>query len=178
MFFNYIMQCKLIHNGAIGFQVEDAVGTNDFSVTLQKLRRSEAVPRIAHALARMWVGEGDPNLGNLVLTKEMLDLVDTGAEKRHILHAFLVRLLQAAPNAGTLDVDTYIIYITMGAGQTDGVFAFAATQLQHDGIVVVEEVGVPFSLQWEAFGHDTFIAVFEQVRKGLVLRKSLKFVLF
>ena len=118
-------------------------------------------------------GEGDPNLSHFILGEEMLDLVDAGTEKRHIIQAFLVRLLQSAPDAGAFDVDTYIINITMGTSQTDGVLTFAATQLQHDGVVVVEEVGMPLPLQGEALAHDTLIAVFEQVGEGLVLGESL-----
>ena len=128
---------------------------------------------IAFALARMRVGEGDPNLSHFVLGEEMLDLVDAGTEKRHILQAFLVRLLQAAPDTGTFDVDTYIINVAMRTSQANRVLTLATTQLQHDGVIVVEEVGMPLPLQGEAFAHDTLIAVFEQVGEGLVLGKSL-----
>ena len=127
---------------------------------------------ITLTLAWMRVGEGDPNLGHFILGEEMLDLVDASTEERHILQAFLVRLLQTTPDAGAFDVDTYIINVAMGTGQADGVFPLATTQLEHDGVVVMEEVGMPLALQREALAHDAFIAVFEQVREGLVLSES------
>ena len=113
LLFHHVMQCKLIHDRAVGLEVEDAVGANDFAVTVKELRRSEAVPCIAFALAGMRVRESDPNLGNFVLTEEMLDLVDAGAKKGHILQPFLVRLLQAAPDTRTFDVDPNIIDLGM-----------------------------------------------------------------
>ena len=127
---------------------------------------------VAFALTWMRVREGDPNLGHFVLGEEMLDLVDAGTKERHILQAFLVRLLQTTPDACAFDVDTYIINVTMGTGQADGIFSLATTKLQDDGVVVVEEVGMPLPLQREALAHDAFIAVFEQVREGLVLSES------
>ena len=127
---------------------------------------------IAFAFTWMWVGESDPNLRDFILGEEMLDLVDTGAKERHVFQAFLVALLQAAPDAGALDVDTYIINVAMRPSQTNGVFSLATTQLKHNRVVVVEEVLVPLALQREAFGHNALIAVFEQVREGLVLSET------
>ena len=129
--------------------------------------------RVAHAFAWMRVRESDPNLGHFVLAEEMFDLVDAGTQERHILKAFLVTLLQTAPDTCAFDVDTYIINVAVGAGQTEGVLAFATTQLQHDGVVVMEEVGVPLALQREALPHDAVVAVFEQVGEGLVFREFL-----
>lgn len=136
------------------------------------------MPRVAHALAWMRVGEGDPDFGHLVLGEEMLNLVDAGAKESHVAQAFLVALFQSAPNACALDVNTYVINIAVRTGQANRVFAFAAAEFQNDGIVVVEKVLVPLALQWEPFLHDAFVAVFKQVREGLVLGESFQFVLF
>ena len=108
----------------------------DLTVTLQKLGRSQAVAGIAFAFARMRIGESDPNLSHLVLSEEMLNLVDAGTNEGHILQIFLIRLLQAAPDACALDIDTYIINILVRPCQADGVFAFATAQFEHDGIIV------------------------------------------
>ena len=71
------------------------------------------MPCVAFTFARMRVGESDPDFGDFVLAEEMLDLVDASAKEGHILQAFLVRLLQAAPDACPFDVDTNIIDLGM-----------------------------------------------------------------
>ena len=46
-----------------------------------------------------------------------------------------------------------------------------------DGIVVVEEVGMPFSLQGEPLFHDALVGILEQVVERPVLLEFLQFVL-
>jgi hypothetical protein len=170
--FHHIMQGELIHDGTVSLEIEDAIVADDFTVAVEELGRSEAVPCIASAFTQMRVGEGDPYLGYLVLTEEMLNLVDAGTQERHVLQSFLVALLQSTPDARAFDVDTYIINVAMGTSQANGIFSLATTKLQDDRVVVVEEIGMPLPLQREALAHDAFIAVFEQVREGLVLSES------
>ena len=167
------MQGELIHDGTVSLEIEDAIVADDFTVAVEELGRSEAVPCIASAFTQMRVGEGDPYLGYLVLTEEMLYLVDASTQERHILQSFLVALLQPTPDARAFDVDADIVDFGMHACQPDGILALAAAQLQHDGIVVVEKLLVPLALQREALAHDAFVAVFEQVGEGLIFGEFL-----
>ena len=122
---HHFVEGKLIHDGAVGLEVEDAVGANDLAVAVKELGRGKAMTRIACAFAGMRVREGDPNLGDLVLGKEMLNLVDAGTQERHILQTFLIALLQSTPNPCSFDVDTDIIDVAMRPSQAHGVFSFA-----------------------------------------------------
>ena len=60
----------------------------------------------------------------------------------------------------------------MHTRQPDRVFALAAAQLKHDGILVMEKLLVPLPLKRESFVHNALIGILEQVPKGLVLGKS------
>ena len=96
-------------------------------------------------------------------------------DEGHIVQAFVAGLGQAAPHAGTFDVNADVIDFGMHPGQSDGVFTLAAAQLQHDGMVVMEKLG-PLAFQRKSLRHDALVGVFKEVVEGLVLRKFLQFV--
>ena len=177
LFLNHLVKGEFVHDGAIGLEVEDALRGDNFAVSLEELRGGETVTCIAFPLARMGIGESDPNLANLTRAKEMLNLVDAGTDEGYILKTFVTSLSEATPHTGSFDVDTDVIDFGMYPGQAYGIFTFTTTQLQHDGMVVMKKVGTPMAFQRKTFRHDSLIGLLEQVVERPVLFKFLQFVL-
>ena len=128
----------------IGFQIDPSVRSQQAGVEFQKERRSE--PFFRPAALELGIGKGDPDFGDLALGEKPSQELHTRAQKPYVGHPSLGRSLGTAPHASPLDVDADVVAQRIALGQSDGVFALAAAQLQHDGPVVLEEVAVPVPL--------------------------------
>lgn len=116
-----------------------AVGTQDAAVELKKTGRCQALPHLFHLRVR----ESDPYLVYLARREEAVDKLYVGTDKSHIAHAGVARRGGAAPHAGALDVDAYIVAAGDALGEPHGIFALAAAKLKGYRIGIAEKVGVP-----------------------------------
>ena len=147
----------------VGLQVDDAAVDEKLAVTLHEIRRRETLAGILH----LRVGEGEPDLLHLVLGEESLDDLDVGAEESHILQSFVDGLGGPCPHAGSFDVDADEVDVGVALGKFHSVFPFAAAELQHNGILVVEILLVPMTLHIKGNMFHYRIRVLEHVLIGI-----------
>ena len=129
----------------IGFEVDGSVGAQQPGVAFEEERRREAF--LGPAGFELRVGEGDPQLRDLAFGEETVDELDPCAEESDVLHAAFRCGLGAAPHPGPLDVDADVVAVGVALGQRHGVFALSAPEFEHDGVVVVEEIGIPMPFE-------------------------------
>ena len=108
----------------------------------------------------------------------MRNQFDAGAHKGHIFKVLFDGLRRAGPHTGTLDVEADEILLGITLRQADGIFALAATQLDDDGIVVVEIVCVPLAPQRETVGLQLFEGILENIFIAFHVVELHQFVLF
>ena len=123
-------------------QVDEAPVGQEPAVALQKPGGGESLARILH----LRVAEGEPYLLHLAPGEEVVYDFDVGTQEGHVLQPFLQGLRSPRPHACSLDVDADEVDVGKHLGQSDGVFALAAAQLQHDGVLIVEVLFSPVAL--------------------------------
>ena len=128
--------------------MHQSVLLHECAIALQKGGARKALGHLLHLRVR----EGEPHLAHLARGKEAVDELDVGAQEAHILHACSHCLLGSRPHACSLDIHSDIVLVGEHPSQPHRVFASSAAQLEHDGLVVVEEVGVPLPLQVKPVG--------------------------
>ena len=156
---------------AVGFQVDEAAVLQEAAVSLQKVGGGQALGHLFH----LRVAEGEPDFGHLARRKEAVDKLDVRAQEGHVGHALAQRLGGTGPHARALDVDAYEVLVRKKPAQPHGIFAAAAAQLQHDGVVVVKEVRAPAPLQGKMLGLGGVYGL-KHVRIGRHVGKFGKFV--
>ena len=127
----------------VRLEVDDAVGCEDLTVTLQEEGRGQAG---VFAAAELGVGEGEPNFGDFFRAEEGIYELDAGAEERHVGQGVLRGILGAFPEAGALDVHAYVVHVGVTESQGNGVVSFTAAQFQHNGIAVAKHLRSPVAL--------------------------------
>ena len=90
------------------------------------------------------VGEGDPDLADFVGREILGDVVDMGSQESNIVEVFGDRGFGTRPHAVAFDVHADVVDVGVEAGQSHGIIAFAAGELNHDGVVVAKD-GLPIS---------------------------------
>ena len=107
----------------------------------------------------------------------MVDKFDVCAQESHVFQSLVQRVGSSRPHTRSLDVDTDEVFVGEQSCQAHGVFAAAAAQFQHDGIVVFKELAVPFSFQFERRGIYCHIRRLKYVRIGFHVGKFGEFIL-
>ena len=127
---------------AVGLQMHNSPWFEKIAITLQKKRRCKALLLTAY----LRVGKGNPDLRNFVPAKKGLNKLDSRAQERHILEMMLLGILRAFPQAGTLDVHTYIIDGRIAQGEVYCVLSLATTEFHHNRVVIFEKIACPMPL--------------------------------
>ena len=104
---------------------------------------------LAH-LFHLRVGKRDPYLAHFAGGEKAVNKLYVCAQKSYIGHSCGQSALGAGPHAGALYVDAYEVLAGDAFGEANGVFALAASEFKHYGIVVVEKVAVPVSFHPES----------------------------
>ena len=126
-------------------------------------------------LALLRVGEGDPDLVDFVGAEERFDEFHAGADERHVWERLLGGVFRAFPEPRALDVDADIVLFGEAFRQGDGVFTFAAAQFEDDGVVVVEHLLFPVSLQRMVAPQQFFRGGLHEAGERLVLPEFFQF---
>ena len=104
-----------------------------------------------------------------------LDDFDIGAQEGHILQSFIEGLGGTSPHAGAFNIDADEVGVWIKLGQFDGVFTFATTQFEYDGVLIVEVLFMPMSLHLNGNMFHYRIGVLEHVLVGCHIGKFSKF---
>ena len=126
----------------VGLEVDDAAIDEELAIAIHEPGGREALAWVLH----LRVGEGKPYLLHLARSEEALDDLDVGAQEGYILQSLVEGLCGPSPHTGSLDIDTDEVHVGVELGQLYGVFTLATTQLQNDGVLVVEVLLVPVTL--------------------------------
>ena len=85
--------------------------------------------------------------------------------------------LSPRPDTGTLDIYTDEVLLGVELSETYRVFALTAPKLEDDGMIVVEEILSPASLQREGLLLETSKGVLKDMGEGLHLGELRQFIL-
>ena len=162
-----------VQEGRVGLEVDEAAGRQDMPVQLEETSRGQALALFLH----LRVGEGNPYLGHLAGREERLEQFDGRAQEGDVLQPEFLCPRSACPHAGTLDVDADVVAAGVAHGKVDGVFALAAAQLEHDGVVVVEKVSVPVAAQGKSLLAEHGEGILEHEGNFLHVGEFCEFVL-
>lgn len=157
---------ELIEDGGIRFQVDAAAGSEDTLIETHEFGMGQAAG--CTRLPELGVGEGEPDRGDLVFGKVGGQLVDLGAEEGGVGEVGLKGIFGADIEAVAFDVDAEKVAVRVHFGQTGGVFALTAGELEGNGVFILEK-GVP--LAGHAFG------VLQDVREGFYRFEADEFLL-
>ena len=142
----------LHHIGGIGeeeigisLEMDDAAIHEEVAITVHEISGGKTLARILH----LWIAEGKPYLLHLVLDEEAVDDLNVGTQESHVLLSFLNGFLGSCPHTGALDIYSDEIHLGIEFGKFYGIFALTTSQLENDGIVVVEIHLTPFALHLE-----------------------------
>ena len=117
----------------------------EMAVAVHEVGGGEALTRILH----LRVAEGEPDLLHLILPEETIDNLDICAQESHVLESFVQGLCSTGPHAGALDIHTHEVHLRVELGQLHGILTLAASQLQYDGVVIVEILFIPVTFHLE-----------------------------
>ena len=131
---------ELIEHRGVRLQVNTAAGDQDLLVDTDELRVSQ--PTSGPRLSELWVGEGQPDLADLIFDEIGGQLIDMRAEEGGIGDLFFQAFFCADIDTVAFHVYAEKIMLWVHFGEADGVFAFSAGQLQGEGMVVFEK-GAP-----------------------------------
>ena len=129
------------HEVAVRLEVNQSVIYKETAVPLHEVGAGQPLGGLLH----LGVGEGEPDFTHLAWGEEAVDNLDVGAQEGHVGHACFSRLLGPAPHARPLDIHPDEVFSGKETSQPHSVFPASAAQLQHDGVVVLEEAFVPCS---------------------------------
>ena len=160
----YLLEGAFVKEIGIGFYVHQGGGRCNLSVQVEELVAAEAFARFVG----LGVGEGDPDLVDFVGREILCDVIDMGSQESNIVEVFGDRGFGPRPHAVAFDIHADVVDVGVEAGQSHGIIAFAAGELNHDGVVVAEK-GVPVSFRFLG------ILKIERVRKLVVLGKFDEF---
>lgn len=102
------------------------------------------------------IGEGDPDFGNFVLGKEGFDEFDADAQEGDVREVVFGCILGTFPQTGSFDVHADVVLFRMAFCQSDGVFAFSATQFEDNGVVIAKHFSAPVAFQRVIFLENIF----------------------
>ena len=113
------------------------------AIAFEKVGGSESFGHLLH----LRIGEREPNFSDFAGCKELVDEFDVRTEKSHVVHAFVVGCCCPAPHACAFDIHPDKIFVGEEFAESHAVFASSAAEFEHDGVLVFEEVTVPFPAQ-------------------------------
>ena len=125
--------------------MDEAAVLKEMAVAGEEVGAGEALRGLLH----LRVGEGEPYFLHFAGGEEVVDDLDVRAQEGDILQTFLQRLRGTAPHARTFDIHADEVAVGVAPRQPHGILAAAAAQLQHDGVVVLEELLAPTATQGE-----------------------------
>ena len=138
------------------------VVNQEMAVAVQEEGRRESLAWALH----LRVAESEPDFLYLVFAEETVDDFDVSAQESHVGQFFFQSLCGSGPHAGTLDVNTDEVHVGIELGQLYGVFAFAASEFKHDGVVVLEVLLMPVAFHVKGNVFHYRIRVLEHVAIG------------
>lgn len=147
----------------IGLEMHDAAVDKEAAVALHEVGGSEALARILH----LRVGKGEPYFLHLVGTEETVYYLDACTQEGYVSELFLQGLFCSRPHSCALDVDADEVDVGIQPCQAHGVFAAAAAQLEHDGVVIVEILFAPVAAHVERHVADYGEWILEHVLESL-----------
>lgn len=127
----------------------------------------EAFARVFHLRVR----ECEPNLPHLASREKTIYNLNVGAKERHVGQAKPQSLLGACPHARPFYIHADEIDVWIEPAQAHGVFPLAATQLQHDGVVVMKIGLAPSPLHVKGHALDDRMWILEDVSHLFHLRE-------
>ncbi len=160
----YLLEGAFVKEIGIGFYVHQGGGRCNLSVQIEELIAAEAFSRFVG----LGVGEGDPDFVDLVGREILGDVIDMGSQESNIVEVFGDRGFGTRPHAVAFDIQTNVVDVGVEPGQSHGIIAFAAGELNHDGVVVAKD-GLPVS--FGCFGILDVVSVWE----GGILREFDEF---
>ena len=129
----------------VGLQMNRAAVLQEAAVALHEVGRGETLARILH----LRIAEREPDLLHLAFSEEAVYNLYVRAQKRHVLKSFAERLRSAGPHACALNVYANEVDVGEHLRQPHRILAFAAAQLEHNRVVVLEIHLAPMSLHVE-----------------------------
>ena len=136
----YLLEGAFVKEIGIGFYVHQCCCRCNLSVQIEELIAAEAFA----SFVGLGVGEGDPDLVDFVGREILCDVIDMGSQESNIVEVFGDRGFGTRPHAVALDIHANVVDVGVEAGQSHGIIAFAAGELNHDGVVVAKD-GLPVS---------------------------------
>ena len=118
----------------VGFQMHRSTVYEEVAIALKEECRGETLARVLH----LRVAECEPYLLHLILAKEAVDNLDVGAQECHILQSVGYSLCGSCPHTCSLDVNANEVDIGEHLSQPYCIFTLATSQLEHNGVVVLE----------------------------------------
>src|SRR5690606_14250122 len=112
-------------------------GFEDFLVKIQEIHVGKA--EFGALVFDLRIGKRDPDFINFARLKKVVDEFELCAQQSGVANVFLSRSFASAPHAGTFNVDAGKVFLSEESGAGKRAFAFAATQLDHYRIVVLEK---------------------------------------
>ena len=153
--------------------MDDTAGLEGLEVAQEEARGSQALRHLLH----LRIGEGNPDLVHLPRGEEAPKGLDLTAQEGHIAHPCLMRSLSPRPDACPLDVHADEVLLRIDLCEAYGVLALATAQLEDDGMIVVEEILSPASLQREGLLLEASKGVLEDMGEGLHLGELRQLIL-
>ena len=161
-----------VEKWAVSFEMNQSTIAQDIAVKTKETSAGEAFAHLFH----LRVGEGNPYLTHFVFGKETIDEFDVGAKECHIAEPQSGGLSGTGPHACSFAVDSDIVFVGEAACEPHGIFALAATQLEHYGIGVMKIFLIPLASEWKRFVLKACKRILEHTLQCFHFRKFLKFV--
>ena len=135
-----------VHERRICLDMDDALVLQEMAIALHEIGGSQSLGGFLH----LWVGKCEPDFNHFVFTKHLMNELNVGAKKTDIVQSFYHSRLCSMPHARAFDINPNKILIGKSAGKSYGVFTSSASQFQHNGVFVLEEILMPSAFQRQA----------------------------
>ena len=113
----------------VGLEMNQSVVAQEVTIASQEVGGSEPFGDFLH----LWVGESEPDFRHLIRCKKLVDKLNVGAQKAHVLQPCLFGFGGAAPHPCPLDVHTDEVLVGEEASEPHTVFSTSTAQFEDDG---------------------------------------------
>ena len=114
-----------------------------FPVETQKAGPAKSFTGFSH----LRIGKGNPEFCNFSRSENRFEHFGIHTQESYIIHSVFYSCFCPFPHAGSLDIQSDKILFGIQFPQFDRIFSFAASDFQNDGMIVVKDLLIPFSLQ-------------------------------
>jgi hypothetical protein len=128
---------ELVEDRRVRLQVDASAGDQDVLIDTDEFRMRQ--PPGGPRLSELGVGEGQPDLGDFRRVEIRRQFIDVGTQEGGVRDLFFQAFFGADVDAVAFHVYAEEIMLGIHFGQSDGIFAFPAGELQGEGVGVFEK---------------------------------------